>query len=247
MPGIRHRAAVLTASGCSKEAVVLSLTVVMVVMAAVIMPVMIVIVMVMMMAAVIIIIVIVVMVPAAAVVMVIVIAVVMVVAAALVIIIVILAVAVRMGVAVLELLSGRLADLIYGDVEVEVHAGKRMVHVDGYVISVDLHYNGGLHALIGLKAVGGADLGLEPLEERALHGADLVCVPRAVGLLRGEPDAELLACLTALELLLEAVQEPPGTVHVDKILARGLVEDIPRVILQHIGNGNNALALNFHM
>lgn len=247
MPGIRHRAAVLTASGCSKEAVVLSLTVVMVVMAAVIMPVMIVIVMVMMMAAVIIIIVIVVMVPAAAVVMVIVIAVVMVVAAALVIIIVILAAAVRMGVAVLELLSGRLADLIYGDVEVEVHAGKRMVHVDGYVISVDLHYNGGLHALIGLKAVGGADLGLEPLEERALHGADLVCVPRAVGLLRGEPDAELLACLTALELLLEAVQEPPGTVHVDKILARGLVEDIPRVILQHIGNGNNALALNFHM
>ena len=219
----------------------------MVVMAAVIMPVMIVIVMVMMMAAVVIItIVIVVMVPAAAVVMVIVIAVVMVVAAAL-IIIVILAVAVRMGVAVLELLSGRLADLIYGDVEVEVHAGKRMVHVDGYVISVDLHYNGGLHALIGLKAVGGADLGLEPLEERALHGADLVCVPRAVGLLRGEPDAELLACLTALELLLEAVQEPPGTVHVDKILARGLVEDIPRVILQHIGNGNNALALNFHM
>jgi hypothetical protein len=179
--------------------------------------------------------------------MVIVIAVVMVVAAALIIIIVILAVAVRMGVAVLELLSGRLADLIYGDVEVEVHAGKRMVHVDGYVISVDLHYNGGLHALIGLKAVGGADLGLEPLEERALHGADLVCVPRAVGLLRGEPDAELLACLTALELLLEAVQEPPGTVHVDKILARGLVEDIPRVILQHIGNGNNALALNFHM
>ena len=221
----------------------------MVVMAAVIMPVMIVIVMVMMMAAVVMItIVIVVMVPAAAVVMVmvIVIAVVMVVAAAL-IIIVILAVAVRMGVAVLELLSGRLADLIYGDVEVEVHAGKRMVHVDGYVISVDLHYNGGLHALIGLKAVGGADLGLEPLEERALHGADLVCVPRAVGLLRGEPDAELLACLTALELLLEAVQEPPGTVHVDKILARGLVEDIPRVILQHIGNGNNALALNFHM
>ena len=222
----------------------------MVVMAAVIMPVMIVIVMVMMMAAVVMItIVIVVMVPAAAVVMVmvIVIAVVMVVAAALIIIIVILAVAVRMGVAVLELLSGRLADLIYGDVEVEVHAGKRMVHVDGYVISVDLHYNGGLHALIGLKAVGGADLGLEPLEERALHGADLVCVPRAVGLLRGEPDAELLACLTALELLLEAVQEPPGTVHVDKILARGLVEDIPRVILQHIGNGNNALALNFHM
>ena len=219
----------------------------MVVMAAVIMPVMIVIVMVMMMAAVVMItIVIVVMVPAAAVVMVIVIAVVMVVAAAL-IIIVILAVAVRMGVAVLELLSGRLADLIYGDVEVEVHAGKRMVHVDGYVISVDLHYNGGLHDLIGLKAVGGADLGLEPLEERALHGADLVCVPRAVGLLRGEPDAELLACLTALELLLEAVQEPPGTVHVDKILARGLVEDIPRVILQHIGNGNNALALNFHM
>ena len=219
----------------------------MVVMAAVIMPVMIVIVMVMMMAAVVMItIVIVVMVPAAAVVMVIVIAVVMVVAAAL-IIIVILAVAVRMGVAVLELLSGRLADLIYGDVEVEVHAGKRMVHVDGYVISVDLHYNGGLHALIGLKAVGGADLGLEPLEERALHGADLVCVPRAVGLLRGEPDAELLACLTALELLLEAVQEPPGTVHVDKILARGLVEDIPRVILQHIANGNNALALNFHM
>ena len=219
----------------------------MVVMAAVIMPVMIVIVMVMMMAAVVMItIVIVVMVPAAAVVMVIVIAVVMVVAAAL-IIIVILAVAVRMGVAVLELLSGRLADLIYGDVEVEVHAGKRMVHVDGYVISVDRHYNGGLHALIGLKAVGGADLGLEPLEERALHGADLVCVPRAVGLLRGEPDAELLACLTALELLLEAVQEPPGTVHVDKILARGLVEDIPRVILQHIGNGNNALALNFHM
>ena len=219
----------------------------MVVMAAVIMPVMIVIVMVMMMAAVVMItIVIVVMVPAAAVVMVIVIAVVMVVAAAL-IIIVILAVAVRMGVAVLELLCGRLADLIYGDVEVEVHAGKRMVHVDGYVISVDLHYNGGLHALIGLKAVGGADLGLEPLEERALHGADLVCVPRAVGLLRGEPDAELLACLTALELLLEAVQEPPGTVHVDKILARGLVEDIPRVILQHIGNGNNALALNFHM
>ena len=219
----------------------------MVVMAAVIMPVMIVIVMVMMMAAVVMItIVIVVMVPAAAVVMVIVIAVVMVVAAAL-IIIVILAVAVRMGVAVLELLSGRLADLIYGDVEVEVHAGKRMVHVDGYDISVDLHYNGGLHALIGLKAVGGADLGLEPLEERALHGADLVCVPRAVGLLRGEPDAELLACLTALELLLEAVQEPPGTVHVDKILARGLVEDIPRVILQHIGNGNNALALNFHM
>ena len=219
----------------------------MVVMAAVIMPVMIVIVMVMMMAAVVMItIVIVVMVPAAAVVMVIVIAVVMVVAAAL-IIIVILAVAVRMGVAVLELLSGRLADLIYGDVEVEVHAGKRMVHVDGYVISVDLHYNGGLHALIGLKAVGGADLGLEPLEERALHGADLVCVPRAVGLLRGEPDAELLAGLTALELLLEAVQEPPGTVHVDKILARGLVEDIPRVILQHIGNGNNALALNFHM
>ena len=218
----------------------------MVVMAAVIMPVMIVIVMVMMMAAVVMItIVIVVMVPAAAVVMVIVIAVVMVVAAAL--IIIILAVAVRMGVAVLELLSGRLADLIYGDVEVEVHAGKRMVHVDGYVISVDLHYNGGLHALIGLKAVGGADLGLEPLEERALHGADLVCVPRAVGLLRGEPDAELLACLTALELLLEAVQEPPGTVHVDKILARGLVEDIPRVILQHIGNGNNALALNFHM
>ena len=216
-------------------------------MAAVSMPVMIVIVMVMMMAAVVMItIVIVVMVPAAAVVMVIVIAVVMVVAAAL-IIIVILAVAVRMGVAVLELLSGRLADLIYGDVEVEVHAGKRMVHVDGYVISVDLHYNGGLHALIGLKAVGGADLGLEPLEERALHGADLVCVPRAVGLLRGEPDAELLACLTALELLLEAVQEPPGTVHVDKILARGLVEDIPRVILQHIGNGNNALALNFHM
>ena len=219
----------------------------MVVMAAVIMPVMIVIVMVMMMAAVVMItIVIVVMVPAAAVVMVIVIAVVMVVAAAL-IIIVILAVAVRMGVAVLELLSGRLADLIYGDVEVEVHAGKRMVHVDGYVISVDLHYNGGLHALIGLKAVGGADLGLEPLEERALHGADLVCVPRAVGLLRGEPDAELLACLTALELLLEAVQEPPGTVHVDKILARGLVEDIPRVILQHIGNGNDALALNVHM
>ena len=167
----------------------------MVVMAAVIMPVMIVIVMVMMMAAVVMItIVIVVMVPAAAVVMVIVIAVVMVVAAAL-IIIVILAVAVRMGVAVLELLCGRLA----------------------------------------------------ALEERALHGADLVCVPRAVGLLRGEPDAELLACLTALELLLEAVQEPPGTVHVDKILARGLVEDIPRVILQHIGNGNNALALNFHM
>ena len=183
----------------------------MVVMAAVIMPVMIVIVMVMMMAAVVMItIVIVVMVPATAVVMVIVIAVVMVVAAALIIIIVILAVAVRMGVAVLELLSGRLADLIYGDVEVEVHAGKRMVHVDGYVISVDLHYN-------------------------------------AVGLLRSEPDAELLACLTALELLLEAVQEPPGTVHVDKILARGLVEDIPRVILQHIGNGNNALALNFHM
>ena len=191
----------------------------MVVMAAVIMPVMIVIVMVMMMAAVVMsTIVIVVMVPAAAVVMVIVIAVVMVVAAAL-IIIVILAVAVRMGVAVLELLSGRLADLIYGDVEVEVHAGKRMVHVDGYVISVDLHYNGGLHALIGLKAVGGADLGLEPLEERALHGADLVCVPRAVGLLRGEPDAELLACLMPLKLLLKAVQEPAGAVHVDELLS----------------------------
>ena len=202
-----------------------------------------------MMAAVIMVIIIavVVMVPAAAVVMVIIVAVVVMVAAAPVIIIVVLAVPVRMGVAMLELLSGRLTDLVDGNLEIEVHAGKRMVHVDGYVISLDLDDNCGLHALIGLKAVGGADLGLEPLEERALHGADLVCVPRAVGLLRGEPDAELLACLTALELLLEAVQEPPGTVHVDKILARGLVEDIPRVILQHIGNGNNALALNFHM
>ena len=173
-----------------------------------------------MMAAVIMVIIIavVVMVPAAAVVMVIVIAVVMVVAAAL-IIIVILAVAVRMGVAVLELLSGRLADLIYGDVEVEVHAGKRMVHVDGYVISLDLDDNCGLHALIGLKAVGCPDLGLKILEERALYGTDLVRVPHAVGLLRSEPDAELLACLMPLKLLLKAVQEPAGAVHVDELLS----------------------------
>ena len=201
-----------------------------------------------MMAAVIMVIIIavVVMVPAAAVVMVIIVAVVVMVAAAPVIIVV-LAVPVRMGVAMLELLSGRLTDLVDGNLEIEVHAGKRMVHVDGYVISLDLDDNCGLHALIGLNAVGCPDLGLKILEERALYGTDLVRVPHAVGLLRSEPDAELLACLTALELLLEAVQEPPGTVHVDKILARGLVEDIPRVILQHIGNGNNALALNFHM
>ena len=175
--------------------------------------------MVMMAAVVMITIVIVVMVPAAAVVMVIIVAVVVMVAAAPVIIIVVLAVPVRMGVAMLELLSGRLTDLVDGNLEIEVHAGKRMVHVDGYVISLDLDDNCGLHALIGLKAVGCPDLGLKILEERALYGTDLVRVPHAVGLLRSEPDAELLACLMPLKLLLKAVQEPAGAVHVDELLS----------------------------
>ena len=174
-----------------------------------------------MMAAVIMVIIIavVVMVPVAAVVMVIIVAVVVMVAAAPVIIIVVLAVPVRMGVAMLELLSGRLTDLVDGNLEIEVHAGKRMVHVDGYVISLDLDDNCGLHALIGLKAVGCPDLGLKILEERALYGTDLVRVPHAVGLLRSEPDAELLACLMPLKLLLKAVQEPAGAVHVDELLS----------------------------
>src|SRR5690606_15238537 len=146
------------------------------------------------------------------------------------------------------LLLGRLADVHYGNVEVQVLAGQRMVAVDAYrlVAGLDHRHQQRTALALGMELHARFDL-VHALEQIARHVLDQRRIVRAVAFLRLDVDLQRVAGLLAGQCLLQARNDVAGTVEVAQRLRLGrFVDDLALVVGQGVVDAGDARVGDLH-